>query len=124
MKDAGYGRIINVASMYGVIGKKYTPTSSYGAAKGGVVTLTKALACEWGEYGITVNAIAPGYYPTELMNPWIDTPKYHEFFHDRCPVGRKAEMEEADSTILYLAAEKSSYITGVVIPMDGGWTAG
>ena len=124
MIEAGYGRIINIASMYGLIGKKYTGTASYGTAKGGVVTMTKALACEWGEYGITVNAIAPGYFPTELMNPWIDSDKYKQFFHDRCPIGRKGEMEEANSTIIYLAAEESSYITGIVIPMDGGWTAG
>lgn len=124
MIDANYGRIINISSMYGLVGKKFTGTASYGAAKGGVITLTKALACEWGPHGITVNAICPGYFPTELMNPWIDTEKYLGFFHDRCPVGRKASMEEANSTVLYLAAEESSYVTGVIVPMDGGWTAG
>jgi gluconate 5-dehydrogenase len=123
MIDANYGRIINISSMYGLVANKKAGTASYGAAKGGVVTLTKALACEWGKYGITVNAISPGYFPTELMAPWIDTDRYKGYFADRCPVGRKGEMEEANSTVLYLAAEESSYVTGVVIPMDGGWTA-
>ncbi|MCI2056605.1 MAG: SDR family oxidoreductase [Oscillibacter sp.] len=119
-----YGRIINISSLYGLVGKKNMCSASYSAAKGGVIGLTKALACEWGEHGITVNAISPGYYPTELMTPWIDSDKYLEFFRTRCPVGRKGNMNEADSTILFLAAEESSYVTGITVPMDGGWTAG
>lgn len=119
-----YGRIINISSLYGLVGKKNMCSASYSAAKGGVIGLTKALACEWGEHGITVNAISPGYYPTELMTPWIDSEKYLEFFRTRCPVGRKGNMNEADSTVLFLAAEESSYITGITVPMDGGWTAG
>lgn len=123
MAQAGYGRIINISSALGISGRKNKPSSVYSAAKGGVIALTKALACEWGEYGITVNAICPGYFPTELMAPWIDNEEYAAFFKTRVPVGRKARMEEASSTVLYLGAEESSYITGVIIPMDGGWTA-
>lgn len=124
MIENHYGRIINISSLYGLVGKKNMCSASYSAAKGGVIGLTKALACEWGEHGITVNAISPGYYPTELMTPWIDSEKYLEFFRTRCPVGRKGNMNEADSAILFLAAEESSYITGITVPMDGGWTAG
>jgi len=124
MIENHYGRIINISSLYGLVGKKNMCSASYSAAKGGVIGMTKALACEWGEYGITVNAISPGYYPTELMTPWIDSEKYLEFFRTRCPVGRKGNMNEADSTILFLAAEESSYVTGITVPMDGGWTAG
>ena len=123
MIEAGYGRIINIASLYGIQGKKGIATVSYSTAKGGVANFTRALACEWGEYGITVNCIAPGYFPTELMVPWIYSDKYTEMFKDRNPIGRYGRMEEVNSTIIYLAAEESSYITGVVLPMDGGWTA-
>ena len=78
MIPAGYGRIINIASMYGLVGNKIAPASPYHAAKGGVVNLTRALACEWGDKGITVNAICPGYFETPLTKETLES----EFFQN------------------------------------------
>jgi len=73
MIPAGYGRMINIASMYGLVGNKIAPASPYHAAKGGVVNLTRALAAEWGDKGITVNAICPGYFETPLTKETLDS---------------------------------------------------
>ena len=122
MLPAGYGRIINIASMYGLVGNKIAPASPYHAAKGGVVNLTRALACEWGKYGITVNAICPGYFWTPLTKDTLDTDWFKEYARGAIPMERYGNEGELDSTAIFLASPSSSYVNGVMVPVDGGYT--
>jgi len=117
-----YGRIINIASMYGLVGNTALPSSAYHAAKGGVVNLTRALAAEWAKYGITVNTICPGYFETELTVDTLNTEYFTNYMKATVPLGRYGREGELDSTAVYLASDASSYVTGVAIPVDGGYT--
>jgi len=117
-----YGRIINIASMYGMVGNMAHPSSAYHAAKGGVVNVTRALAAEWAKYGITVNCICPGYFVTELTQDVLDTEYFTNYMKQTVPVGRYGREGKLDSTAVYLASEASSYVTGAIIPVDGGYT--
>ena len=117
-----YGRIINIASMYGLVGNKIAPASPYHAAKGGVVNLTRALACEWGKYGITVNAICPGYFWTPLTKDTLDTDWFKEYAKGAIPMERYGREGELDTTAIFLASPSSSYVNGVMVPVDGGYT--
>ena len=122
MIPAKYGRIINIASMYGLVGNKIAPASPYHAAKGGVVNLTRALACEWGKHGITVNAICPGYFWTPLTKDTLDTDWFKEYARGAIPMERYGNEGELDSTAIFLASPSSSYVNGVMVPVDGGYT--
>ena len=117
-----YGRIINIASMYGLVGNKIAPASPYHAAKGGVVNLTKALACEWGEKGINVNAICPGYFETPLTKETLDSEYFQNYAITMIPMARYGKEGELDSTAIYLASPMSTYVNGCIIPVDGGYT--
>ena len=117
------GRIINIASMYGLVGNKIAPASPYHAAKGGVVNLTRALACEWGQYNITVNAICPGYFFTPLTKDTLETDDFKAYAKGAIPLERYGVEGELDSTAIFLASDASSYVSGVMIPVDGGYTA-
>ena len=117
-----YGRIINISSMYGLVGNSALPSASYHAAKGGVVNLTRALAAEWAKHGINVNCICPGYFATELTIDTLNTESFTEYMKATVPLGRYGNEGELDSTALYLASEASSYVTGAIIPVDGGYT--
>ena len=117
-----YGRIINIASMYGLVGNKIAPSSPYHAAKGGVVNLTRALAGEWGKYGITVNTICPGYFMTPLTRDTLTTEYFTNYAKSVIPLERYGEEGELDSTVVFLAADESRYVTGVALPVDGGYT--
>ena len=117
------GRIINIASMYGLVGNKIAPASPYHAAKGGVVNLTRALACEWGQYNITVNAICPGYFLTPLTKETLETDDFKAYAKGAIPLERYGIEGELDSTAIFLASDASSYVSGVMIPVDGGYTA-
>ena len=117
-----YVRIINIASMYGLVGNTALPSSAYHAAKGGVVNLTRALAAEWAKYGITVNTICPGYFETELTVDTLNTEYFTNYMKATVPLGRYGREGELDSTAVYLASDASSYVTGVTIPVDGGYT--
>lgn len=122
MIPAKYGRIINIASMYGLVGNKIAPASPYHAAKGGVVNMSRALAAEWGKYGITVNTICPGYFVTPLTKDTLNSPWFQEYAHDAIPEERYGIEGELDTAALFLSSPASSYVTGISVPVDGGYT--
>ena len=123
MIPAKYGRVINIASMYGLVGNKVAGSAPYHAAKGGVVNLTRALASEWGKYNITANAICPGYFYTPLTQETLDSDFFQANAKTMIPEERYGNEGELDSAVLFLAAKESSYVTGVNLPVDGGYTA-
>lgn len=123
MIPAGYGRIINIASMYGLVGNNIAPAAAYHAAKGGVVNLTRALASEWGNKGITVNAICPGYFETPLTKETLDTEFFQQYAKTMIPLNRYGKEGELDTAAIFLASPCSTYVNGVILPVDGGYTA-
>ena len=122
MIPAKYGRIINIASMYGLVGNKIAPCSPYHAAKGGVVNLSRGLAAEWGKYGITVNTICPGYFWTPLTKDTLETQWFADYAKGTIPVERYGNEGELDAAAIFLASPTSSYVNGVALPVDGGYT--
>lgn len=122
MIPANYGRIINIASMYGLVGNKIAGSAPYHAAKGGVVNLTRALAAEWGKYKITVNAICPGYFYTPLTKETLDSDFFQANARTMIPLERYGNEGELDTAAIFLASPCSSYVTGDMIPVDGGYT--
>ena len=123
MIPANYGRIINIASMYGLVGNKVAPCSPYHAAKGGVVNLTRGLASEWGKYNITVNAICPGYFYSPLTKETLDSDFFQQNAKTMIPLSRYGNEGELDTAAIFLASKASTYVTGVILPVDGGYTA-
>ena len=123
MIGAKYGRIINIASMYGLVGNKICGSAPYHAAKGGVVNMTRALAAEWGKYGITVNSICPGYFYTDLTRDTLNSDFFQQNAKTMIPEERYGEEGELDTATLFLASKNSAYVTGVNLPVDGGYTA-
>lgn len=117
-----YGRIINIASMYGMVGNMALPSAGYHAAKGGVVNFTRAAAAEWAKYNITVNAICPGYFATELTQETLDTEYFQEYMKGTVPLGRYGKQGELDAAAIFLSSDEASYVTGVILPIDGGYT--
>ena len=123
MIPASYGRVINIASMYGLVGNKIAPAAPYHAAKGGVVNLTRALAAEWGKYGITVNTICPGYFYTPLTEETLRSDFFVAHAKANIPVERYGNEGELDTAAIFLSSPASSYVTGVALPVDGGYKA-
>ena len=123
MKKNNYGRVINIASMYGMVGNSEIPTIAYHSSKGGVVNFTRAAAAELAPYNITVNAICPGYFYTELTTAVLDTPRFQEFAQNHVPMKRYGKEGELNAGAIFLASEEASYVTGVILPIDGGYTA-
>ena len=122
MIEAGYGRIINIASMYGLEGNLIVGSSPYHAAKGGVVNLTRALAAEWGKHGITVNSICPGYFYTDLTTKTLDSDYFQDIAKRSIPMARYGKSGELDTCALFLASPASTYVNGQNIAVDGGYT--
>ena len=123
MIPAKYGRIINIASMYGLVGNKVAPCSPYHAAKGGVVNLTRGLASEWGKYNINVNAICPGYFYSPLTKETLDSDFFQQNARTMIPLSRYGNEGELDTAAIFLSSPASGYVTGVILPVDGGYTA-
>lgn len=123
MIPQGYGRVVNIASMYGLVGNKICGSAPYHAAKGGVVNLTRALAAEWGSKGITVNAICPGYFYTPLTKETLDSDFFQANAKTMIPLERYGHEGELDSAVIFLASPASSYVNGVMLAVDGGYTA-
>ncbi len=121
MIERGYGRIINIASLSTFVA--LFEVAAYSASKAAIASLTKSLAIEWARHGICVNAIAPGVVPTELNRKLLDeTPRGQEFLL-RTPLARFGTAEEVASAAVFLALDTSSYVNGVVLPVDGGFLA-
>lgn len=124
MLPAGRGSIVNVASVLGVVASAPIKQAAYCASKGAVVNLTRQLGAEWGRKGVRVNALAPGWFPTEMTQAeMFDDPGGFEFVRRNTPMGRAGEPDELDGALLYLAGDASSYVTGHVLAVDGGWLA-
>lgn len=126
MREQRHGRIINLSSIAGMGG--FLDCPAYCASKGAIINLTRALACELGRDGITVNAIAPGPIETPINNPFdFDNPKgdaHRRYLADRTPTGVSFyKVEDVTGSAVFLASDESSAITGITLPVDGGWTA-
>jgi NAD(P)-dependent dehydrogenase (short-subunit alcohol dehydrogenase family) len=117
------GRIVNIVSIYALVGIGRVPEASYSASKGGLLSLTRELAAQWSRRDIRVNAIAPGYFPSEMTDDLFADPRLTDWVADKTVLRRPGTEAELDGALLYLASEASSYVTGHVLPVDGGWTA-
>jgi len=123
MLEQGHGVIVNVASIFGLVGVGRMPQASYAASKAAVINLTREMAAQWARKGIRVNAIAPAFFPTELTTDLFATDAGEAWVAKMTPMGRGGRADELDGALLYLASDASSYVTGIVLPVDGGWTA-
>jgi NAD(P)-dependent dehydrogenase (short-subunit alcohol dehydrogenase family) len=124
MLAAGRGSIVNIASILGMVASAPMKDASYCASKGAVVNLTRQLGCEWGRKGVRVNAIAPGWFPSEMTQAdMFDDDKGADFVARNTPMGRPGTVDELDGALLFLASDASTYVTGQILAVDGGWTA-
>lgn len=123
MLEQGSGVVVNVASVLGLVASGQIPQASYTATKGAVVQLTRELAVQWARRGVRVNAIAPGWFQSEMTQEMFDDDSGHSFIRRNTPMGREGEMSELDGAVLYLASDASTYTTGSILVVDGGWTA-
>jgi NAD(P)-dependent dehydrogenase (short-subunit alcohol dehydrogenase family) len=121
MAERALGRIINVASLQSV--RAFANSAPYGAAKGGIVQLTRAIAERWSPHGITCNAIAPGFFPTDLTAPIFQDPQRSAELAARTAIGRNGRMEDLHGAAVFLASDASGYITGQTLFVDGGFSA-
>jgi NAD(P)-dependent dehydrogenase (short-subunit alcohol dehydrogenase family) len=122
MLEAGRGSIINISSIAGLVG--YNGNPAYLASKGGVVQLTRALAIEWATRGVRVNAIAPGVIDTKMIAAAVENdPDFYDAFKKKHPINRFGTADELVGPALFLASDASSYVTGHILAVDGGYVA-
>ena len=121
MKQQQWGRIINIASLQSY--RAFPNSAPYGAAKGGILQLTRAIAQEWSKYGITCNAIGPGFFPTALTAPVFANPELVQLHASRTAIGRNGKLEDLYGLTIFLASDASAYLTGQTIMLDGGYTS-
>jgi NAD(P)-dependent dehydrogenase (short-subunit alcohol dehydrogenase family) len=121
MAARGWGRIINLGSILSVIG--IAGRAPYGASKAAIANLTRVLALEWATHGVTVNAICPGPFGTEMNRPLMNDPEKYAAFVAKIPMGRWGELTEIAGAVVFLASDASSFVTGSLLFVDGGWTA-
>ncbi|HAM15020.1 MAG TPA: short-chain dehydrogenase [Eggerthellaceae bacterium] len=119
----GYGRVINIASIYGLVGNTAIPTIAYHASKGAVVNFSRGAAAELAPLGVTVNTICPGYFYTELTTETLDSEYFQNFAKSTVPMQRYGQEGELNAAAVFLASEEASYVTGQAIAVDGGYTA-
>jgi NAD(P)-dependent dehydrogenase (short-subunit alcohol dehydrogenase family) len=123
MLEAGQGSIINVASIFGMVGSGAIPQAGYVASKGAVVNMTRELAAQWARRGVRVNAIAPGFFLSEMTEEMFSDDRSMSWLRKKTPAGRPGKVEELYGAVIYLASDASTYVTGQTIAVDGGWTA-
>ncbi len=123
MLAQNYGKIINLGSIHSMVAMPGIPVSAYCASKGAVLMMTKALANEWAKHGITVNAIGPAYFPSEMTGDVLASGEFDAVVKTYCPMGRTGRDGELDGAVVYFASDASSYTTGQYLAIDGGWTA-
>jgi NAD(P)-dependent dehydrogenase (short-subunit alcohol dehydrogenase family) len=121
MQKRGWGRIINIASLQSV--RAFANSAPYGAGKGGVVQLTRGIAQEWSRFGVTCNAIGPGFFPTALTAAMFENPELAQRNAAQTCIGRNGELADLHGVTVFLASNASSYITGQTLMVDGGFTA-
>lgn len=122
MLKRNYGKIINIGSIHSTVAMTGLPLSAYCTTKGGVEMLTKELANEWAKHNITVNAIGPAYFPSEMTAGVIADEGFMNVIKTYCPMGRPGKDGELDGAVVYFASDASSYTTGQLLSVDGGWT--
>ena len=117
------GTIVNVASIWGMVGVGQIPEAGYAASKGGLMNLTRELAAQWARKGVRVNALAPGWFRTEMTDGLMfGDPRAERWMRQRTPMGRGGNEDELDGALLLLASDASTFMTGQVLCVDGGWT--
>lgn len=121
MASNGWGRIIHLGSIMSVVA--VADRTPYASSKAGILGLTRVLALEWATQGVTVNALCPGPFATDMNKPLLDDPKKYAEFVSKIPMGRWGELHEITGAALFLASPASSYVTGTTLFIDGGWTA-
>lgn len=121
MAERGWGRIVNIASLQST--RAFANSAPYGAGKGGVVQLTRAIAQAWSGRGVTCNAIGPGFFPTDLTAPVFANPELSAMHAARTAIGRNGALADLHGATVFLASDASAYITGQTLMVDGGYTA-
>jgi NAD(P)-dependent dehydrogenase (short-subunit alcohol dehydrogenase family) len=121
IKQGEGGRIINIASILGLVGERQV--LPYCVAKGGLIQMTRALALEWAKYNITVNALCPGYVLTPMNEAVLKDEKIYSSIISKIPMRRLGEIEEMVGAVVFMASDAASYMTGQCLVIDGGWTA-
>lgn len=122
MIPAKKGRIVNMCSLGGIMG--IPSATAYSASKGGIMQMTKSLACEWARFGINVNSVCPGFVETPLIKDNLANEKWVGYMHLRTPMRRLAQPEDVAGSVLFLASDLAQYITGTQIVVDGGFSSG